>query len=242
MGEDKKNEIAVLMAAGLGSRMRPLTENMPKPLIAVHGVPMIETVIKALKKRGISGIYVVTGYLGEQFAYLEEKYPGLKTVENKYYETVNNISSVYAVCDILAAAEGGCFICEADLYISDPAVLSYEPESSCYFAKYVEGHSDDWVFDLDDEGFITRVGKCGDDAFNMEGISYFTNKDIRLLAELVREAYGKEGYEELFWDEVVDANLDRLRLRVHETGREQIVEIDTPEELAAVAPEWRKRI
>ena len=37
-------EIAILMAAGLGSRMRPLTETMPKPLIKIHGKAMIETV------------------------------------------------------------------------------------------------------------------------------------------------------------------------------------------------------
>lgn len=38
-------EIAILMAAGLGSRMRPLTETTPKPLIRIHGKAMIETVI-----------------------------------------------------------------------------------------------------------------------------------------------------------------------------------------------------
>ena len=38
-------EYAILMAAGMGTRMRPLTETMPKPLIPVHGKPMIETVI-----------------------------------------------------------------------------------------------------------------------------------------------------------------------------------------------------
>ena len=41
-------ETAILMAAGLGERMRPLTETTPKPLVKVHGKPMIETVVEGL--------------------------------------------------------------------------------------------------------------------------------------------------------------------------------------------------
>ena len=60
-------EVAILMAAGLGSRMKPLTDTVAKPLVRVNGVPLIETVIAALEKRGVSDIYVVTGYRAEQF-------------------------------------------------------------------------------------------------------------------------------------------------------------------------------
>ena len=233
------SETAILMAAGMGTRMRPLTEKTPKPLIKVNGKPMIETVLDGLKNRGVENFLVVTGYLGEQFAYLEEKYENLRIVQNRDYQIVNNISSIYAVSEQLINTDSDCFICEADLVLRDESIFKTELNHSCYFGKMVKGHSDDWVFDTNENGRITRVGKVGDDHFNMVGISWFKKDDARLLGRLIQEAYSKDGYEELFWDDAVNRNLDKLDLVVHEIKEGQLIEIDTVEELAAVDESYR---
>lgn len=224
-------EIAILMAAGLGSRMRPLTETTPKPLIKVRGRAMIETVIEGLLLRPVEEIYIVTGYLGEQFEKLCERYPQVRIVHNPEYLNKNNISSIYAAREVLGTAD--CFICESDLYVADTSIFQKELISSCYYGRMQQGYSDDWVFELKGK-YISRVGKGGTDTYNMVGVSYFKKEDARILRMEIEKAYAIEENGDLFWDDVVNRNLDKLKLTIESVSEGQLVEIDTVEELERI--------
>ena len=132
-------------------------------------------------------------------------------------------------------SNANCFICEADLYISDPKIFDAVLNNSCYFGKMVPGYSDDWVFDIKD-GYISRIGKYGNDLYNMCGISYFKQVDSQHISNAVCKAYAKEGHEQLFWDEIVNNELNTLKLTVHPVEPEQIIEIDSVAELKAIDP------
>ena len=121
-------ERAIIMAAGVGSRMEPLTFSTPKPLIKVNGVRMIDTVIEALHYNGIYEIYVVVGHLKEQFDSLIDKYTNITLIENPYYLDWNNISSLYVARDHI----NDCFIIDGDQIIQNPKIFDKRFDLSGY--------------------------------------------------------------------------------------------------------------
>src|SRR5215813_596789 len=91
---------AIILAAGMGTRLRPLTLTTPKALTVVNGKPMLERQVEFLQDVGVSEIIVVTGYLAEKFEYLKEKY-GVKLVHNDKYDVYNNMYTMYLVREYL---------------------------------------------------------------------------------------------------------------------------------------------
>ena len=220
---------AIILAAGFGSRMIPLTFNTPKPLIRVKGKMMIESLLEAIEAAGIPEIVLVRGYLWEMFDSLLHKYPNIKFVQNPIFNEANNISSAYMIKDILCNA----YVCEADLLVSNPDLIrKYEYETN-YLGKYVD-YTDDWCFKVKGR-IIKELMVGGTDCNHMYGISYWNGKDGRQMAQDIEATYKMPGGKERYWDEVsmrfFKKNYD---IAVRPCFEGDIIEIDTFNELKAL--------
>jgi len=91
---------AVIIAAGNGTRLQPLTKDRPKPLVPLLGVPILERIIKSAKKAGIKEYIIITGYMGEKirkyFGNGEKLNVRIEYVHNKNYNKENGLSALKA--------------------------------------------------------------------------------------------------------------------------------------------------
>jgi CTP:phosphocholine cytidylyltransferase-like protein len=220
---------AVFIAAGFGSRLVPITLNTPKPLIRVKGVRMIDTLLDAVRAAGIEEVYIVRGYLAEQFDQLLYKYPNIKFIENPIYNESNNISSAYCARGLLRSA----YLLESDLLLSNPALITKYQYASNYLTKAVE-ETDDWCF-FATGGQITKMAIGGENCYQMCGISYWTEHDGAQLFEHIKQVYDSPGGKERYWDQVpMEYFLPNYRVEVRTCAPNDIIEIDTYRELKAL--------
>ena len=125
---------AIILAAGMGTRLRPLTDDRPKCLVAVNGVPMVERQIQFLKEKGIDDITLISGYKAESLAYLKDRY-GVDIVFNDRYDTCNNINSLYIVKERFHDT----YVLEGDVYMDKNILLSEVSQYGAQNEAYILG-------------------------------------------------------------------------------------------------------
>lgn len=230
---------AIIMAAGIGKRMRPITLEIPKPLVKVNGVCMIDSVIHALQENGIYEIYVVVGYLKEKFHRLEKEYPGLKLIENLYYDSCNNISSLYVARNYIENA----MILDGDQIIHNSSVLSREFEYSGYNCIWTDTETDEWLLTAKD-GIIESCSRNGgSEGWQLFSISRWTSEDGKKLKSHLELEFEKKQNRGIYWDDVaLFCHSEDYKLGIREMQRGDVVEIDNINELAAIDPSYQKYV
>ena len=113
---------AVILAAGMGSRLAELTAETPKPLVSVGGRPMLHRALECLSKHGITEAVLVVGHLrdairrsvGEIFSGVEIRY-----VVNEHYDTTSNLHSLWLAREFL---DTDTLLLESDLVYDDAVI------------------------------------------------------------------------------------------------------------------------
>ncbi|PEE36753.1 NTP transferase domain-containing protein [Bacillus pseudomycoides] len=220
---------AILLAAGMGTRLRPLTLTTPKSLVEVNGKPMLERQIEYLQEIGVEEIIVVTGYLAEKFDYLVEKY-NVKLVHNDKYNVYNNIYTMYLVREYLQDA----YVMDADVYLHRNIFIE-NPGSSLYFSAKKEDFRNEWIIKHDENRKVydIEIGD-GNDDYILCGISYWSKEDGIHIVKKLEEVVNQEDFSELYWDNIVKDNIQELNVHLYEIGSNDSFEIDSALDLKKV--------
>jgi len=103
---------AVILAAGIGSRLRSIHNDKPKGFLSLNEKPIIEESISRLIYSGIQNIIIVTGYKREFYESLTKKYPFVKTINNDFYESTGSMYSLWKANELI---EKDFILLESDL-------------------------------------------------------------------------------------------------------------------------------
>lgn len=217
---------AVFLAAGFGGRLAPITFNTPKPLVRVHGKRIVDSLLDACVAAGIAEIYLIRGYLAEQFDQLLYRYPMIRFLENPVYNEANNIASALCARNLLSNA----YVLEADLVLHRPELIRPYQYHTNFLAVH-KARSDDWCFEEKD-GIVTREKLGGENCWQMVGISYWDGPDGEKLARDLKEVYEEPGGRERYWEQVpLTFRQEHYQVAIRPCQDGDVTEIDTFREL-----------
>jgi len=198
---------AVFVAAGMGQRLRPFTDEMPKCLVPIAGKPMLVRSMGALRNVSVGEFTIVRGYLAEVLEKRKEELgTGIRFVENSDYESNNILQSLFKAEKYL---QGPVYVSYSDIIFTQGVCdkLAYAEGDICLivdtqYSKIYEGRTlhpleQAELCELDQEGFVIRVGKCScsyEKAYGeFIGLAKFSEKGIKCLVDTYNEL--KKEYE-----------------------------------------------
>lgn len=222
--KEKAPKNAIILAAGFGMRMVPINTETPKGLLEIKGERLIECTIRQLHEVGITEIYVVVGFMKEQYEYLIDEY-GVDLIVAPDYATKNNLHSLKTAADHLSNS----YIIPCDIW--------------CEKNPYSRNELYSWymVSDLVDDDSTVRVNRkqelvvqkeqAGGNA--MIGICYLLEAEAENVRERLEELGRDSRYDGAFWEETLYQK-DRMIVTARVVHAADAVEINTYEQLREI--------
>lgn len=234
---------AIILAAGMGKRLKELTQNATKCMVEVNGVTLIQRALTALDQLSLERIVLVVGYEGkklqEYVSTLDVRTP-IVYVDNPIYDKTNNIYSLYLARNYLEKDD--TLLLESDLIFEDAVLrrLVENPYPSLALVAAYESWMDGTVVTLDEEDNITSfIGKKDFDFTKTD--SYYKTVNIYKFSKEFSsthyvpflEAYCKALGHNEYYEQVlkVIAYLDKPELKAARLNGEVWYEIDDVQDL-----------
>ncbi len=201
---------AVILAAGVASRLRPLTENTPKCLLKVNGKTLLERTLDNLIENGISDLLIVTGYLQEMIKdFVLKHYPQINVqfIENKDFATTNNIYSLF-LAESFANGENFLLLDSDILFSKDiiSALLKDENPDTLAMNRHELGEEEIKIIS-DDECNVLEISKvCSIEKAVGEsvGIEKFSARYSKALFKELHQMIDNEGLSNVFYEKAFE--------------------------------------
>ena len=161
---NKENTKALIIAAGLGSRLKKHTENLPKCMLDFGGKTLLQRQLDAYSKNNITDISLIRGYKKEKI-----NYKGLRYFENKDYKNNNILNSIFYAEKII---NGNIIISYSDI-LFDPTVVQRTIESN---------HDISVVVDIDWRGYY--VGRKDHPISEAENVIFNSNNEVEKIGKI----------------------------------------------------------
>ena len=200
---------------------------------------MIDTVIQALNNNNITEIYVVVGYMKEKFYTLKEEYPGIQIIENPYYNTCNNISSLYMAREHIEDA----IILDGDQIIYNDTILHAEFERSGYNCTWTDTDTDEWLLTVEN-GIVKSCSRSGGkNGWQLYSISRWTAQDGKKLKNHLELEFEIKKNHQIYWDDIaLFCHPEDYQLGIDKMDCKDVIEIDSLYELAQTDEHYKKYI
>lgn len=210
---------AIILAAGLGMRMLPVNMEIPKGTLQIHGEILIERLIKQLHESGVRKIYVVVGFMKEEFEYLIDNYQ-VELIVNSEYASKNNLHSL----SLLADQIHNSYIIPCDMWCAVNPFQKYELYSWYMVTEQADAESS---VRMNRKGELVRTADGGN---YMIGIAYISASDAPHIRQRLMSYALDPRYNYSFWEEILfDGNKMILSARMFQS--KAIQEINTYEQL-----------
>jgi 2-aminoethylphosphonate-pyruvate transaminase len=197
---------AVILAAGLGSRLGDIKEDQPKAFVTVGPESLIERSIRLLIEKGFTSIIIGTGYKNEYFDDLRKKYPQITTCKNPDFDKTGSMYTLYLLQNLISKP---FLLLEGDLLYEETAldmVLEDERED-VILASDATNSGDEVFIQSNDKGFLERMSKnrsdlrliCGE----LVGISKLTTEALQTMNDFAEVMYRNQNYAIHYEDALV---------------------------------------
>lgn len=226
--------IAVILAAGMASRLRPLTDSCPKCLLQVGSRPLLQRTIDAVAAAGVTEVVIVTGYRGGMIrSFVDSHYPGGITfhfIDNADYQTTNNIYSLWLTRPYTEGRD--TLLLDSDI-LFDPRVISAllaEDGSVLAMNRHELGEEEIKVI-ADSRGMVTELSKTcsiADALGESVGIEKMTATYTRALFAELEVMMERERLVNVFYERAFERLIPQgHRFRYVDTTRFFSIELDT---------------